>query len=394
MVVCRGPPARIGLGITEHVPDEFSPAGRDLRAYTDGLRPDYPVVRNDSGEWVLLRHDLVRRAALDDISFSSAVSRFQQVPNGLDGPEHTAFRAALDPFLSPAALAPYLADFERIATELVASLPRGASVEAVWEVGAAFAVRAQSAWLGWDPELEGRLLDWIEDNHAATRSGEVVRTAQVAEEFDDMIRSVLAERRDSDPSNDVTVALLRVEVGGRRLTRDEVMSVLRNWTGGDLGSIALCVGVLVHQLASSPELQSRLRRGVPDAEIDLIIDEVLRIDDPFVSNRRLTTAPVSIGGVRLPEGARVKLHWTSANRDEVTFGEPEGFDPAGHANDNLVNGTGRHACPGRLLATLQLRIAARALLAGTTTIRLDPDHPAEREVAPVGGWARVPVLLD
>jgi cytochrome P450 len=91
--------------MTEHIPDELSPAGRDLRAYTDELRPDYPVVRNDRGEWVLLRHDLVRRAALDHISFSSAVSRFMQVPNGLDGAEHTAFREALDPFLSPAALA-------------------------------------------------------------------------------------------------------------------------------------------------------------------------------------------------------------------------------------------------------------------------------------------------
>lgn len=30
------------------------------------------------------------------------------------------------------------------------------------------------------------------------------------------------------------------------------MSVPRNWTGGDLGSIALCVGVLVHHLASRP----------------------------------------------------------------------------------------------------------------------------------------------
>ena len=121
---------------------------------------------------------------------------------------------------------------------------------------------------------------------------------------------------------------------------------------------------------------------------------MLRIDDPFVSNRRVTTAAVDVGGVRLPAGAPVKLHWTSANRDEGVFGDPDAFDPAGHAGDNLVYGVGRHACPGRVLATLELRIAVRTLLAGTTSITLDPDRPAEREVAPVGGWARVPVLLD
>src|SRR3954469_12690212 len=150
--------------MTEHIPDDLSPAGRDLREYTDDLRPKHPVVRNDRGEWVLLRHDPVRRVALDHTRYSSAVSRFLQVPNGLDGSEHTTFRQALDPFLSQQALAAYQADFELIAADLVASLPRGASVEAVREIGATFAVRAQSAWLNWSLDVESRLLDWIAEN--------------------------------------------------------------------------------------------------------------------------------------------------------------------------------------------------------------------------------------
>jgi cytochrome P450 len=379
--------------MTEHIPDELSPEGRDLRAYTDELRPVHRVVRNDRGEWVLLRHNLVRRAALDDSRFSSAVSGFLQVPNGLDGAEHAAFREALDVFLTPEALAPFHGDFHRIATDLVASLPRGASVDAVREIGATFAVRAQSAWLDWPVELESRLLGWIEDNHAATRSGDRARTGRVAEAFDDIIRTVLATRT-KDAATDVTSRLMRVEVQGRRLTHAEVMSVLRNWTGGDLGSIALCVGVLVHHLADHPGLQSRLRAGVADSEMDLVIDEILRLDDPFVANRRLTTSPVDVDGIRLPAGARVKLHWTSANRDPAVFGDADTFDPAGHAADNLVYGIGKHACPGRTLATIELRIAAQALLAATATVTFDPDRPAEREIAPVGGWARVPVLLS
>ena len=241
-------------------------------------------------------------AALDDVSFSNEVSRFLQVPNGLDGALHTAFREALDPFLARAALAPHRAKFDQVAAELVRSLTRGASVEAVREIGAAFAVRAQSAWLGWPPELEGRLLAWIENNHAATRTGDSARTAQVAEEFDDIIRSVLAQRRCESSPTDVTGELLRIRVHGRELADAEIVSVLRNWTGGDLGSIALCIGVLVHHLASRPGLQSLLREGVPDTELDLIIDEVLRIDDPFVSNRRVSTSAVDLGGVRLPAG--------------------------------------------------------------------------------------------
>lgn len=78
--------------MTDHMPDDLSAAGRDLRAYTDELRPKHPVVRNTKGEWVLLRHADVLAAAMDHERFSSQVSRYLQVPNGLDGEEHTLYR--------------------------------------------------------------------------------------------------------------------------------------------------------------------------------------------------------------------------------------------------------------------------------------------------------------
>lgn len=381
--------------MTDHMPDDLSAAGRDLRAFTDALRARHRVVRNAGGEWVLLGHAEVVEAARDDVRFSSAVSRHLQVPNGIDGAAHTAYREALDGFLTAEALAPFHDVFRTIATTLVADLPRQTAVDAVSDIGVRFAVRAQCVWLGWPAELEGRLVDWVAENHAATRSGDREWTRRVAGSFDDIIQTVLAPRRGTavNASEDVTARLMRTEVDGRPLADAEIVSVLRNWTGGDLGSIAQCVGVLLHALATRPELQQRLRARPDDPNFDAVIDEILRIDNPFVSNRRVTTCPLEIGGVELPEGARVKLNWTSANRDEAVFGDPDAFDPQRNARHNLVYGIGRHACPGRLLATLELRIALQALLAGTNSIRLDPSRPPERAVAPVGGWAHVPLLL-
>ena len=120
---------------------------------------------------------------------------------------------------------------------------------------------------------------------------------------------------------------------------------------------------------------------------------MLRIDDPFVSNRRRTTCPVRVGGASIPEGEIVKLHWTSANRDEGVFGDPDVFDPRANAANNLVYGIGPHVCPGRPLATVELRVAVQELLAGTTSISLAADIPPQREVAPVGGWTHVPVVV-
>jgi cytochrome P450 len=379
--------------MTDHMPDDVSPAGRDLRAYTDVLRPLHPVVRNDRGEWVLLRHADVAAAAMDDVRFSSAVSRHLQIPNGLDGEEHAKFRGVIDRHLSREALAPFLPVFEAVAKALVAALPRGEPVDAVGDIGAVFAVRAQCAWLGWPAGLEPRLLGWMEANHAATRSGDDGRTAAVAADFDAIIRSVLAPRLDGTgaAADDVTARLCRETVDGRTLTEPELISILRNWTGGDLGSMALCVGVLVAHLAREPELAQRLRTA-SDAETDAVIDEILRLDDPFVSNRRVTTCPVRIGGAEIPAGARVKLHWTSANRDEAVFGR-DSFAPEAHAAANLVYGVGRHVCPGRLLATWQLRIALRALIGAVGRIDFARGREPEREVSPVGGFRRVWVVL-
>jgi len=382
--------------MTDHMPDDLSATGKDMRAYTDALRPHHGVVRNVHGEWVLLAHPLVVQAALNDEQFSSAVSRYLQVPNGMDSAEHTTYREALDPFLTPEALAPFHEDFRQVASDLVASLPKGVAVDAVSRIGVRFAIRAQSIWLGWPADLEDRLVNWVAENHAATRSGEQHRIREVAESFDALIHSVLGPRRSAvreGDANDVTAQLMQTKVQGRLLTDAEIVSVLRNWTGGDLGSIAQCVGVLVHYLATHPALQEQLRAGVPDAEFDAIIDEILRIDSPFLSNRRITTCPVTIGNVTLPQGARIKLNWTSANRDEAVFGNPDTLDPARNADQNLVYGIGRHVCPGRLLATLEMRIALQELLASTSSITLDPQQPAERAAAPVGGWAKVAVVL-
>lgn len=379
--------------MTDHMPDDLSAAGRDLRAYTDELRPKHSVIRNIAGEWVLLRHADVVAAALDHERFSSGASRYLQIPNGLDGEEHSRYRDVIERYLSYDALVPFIPVFERVAAQLAAELPRGTVLDAVSNIGAVFAVRAQCEWLGWPAELEPRLLKWMMENHGATRSGNRAWMADVAEQFDEIILSVIHPRRvaGNNAPDDVTTRLCSEMVDGRLLTEAELVSILRNWTGGDLGSIALCVGVLVAHVAQHPELAKRLRTASSN-EVEAIIDEVLRLDDPFVSNRRITTCPVRVGGQNIPSGARVKLNWTSANRDETVFDNNQ-FEPQKNAAANLVYGLGKHVCPGRLLATWELRIALQALLASVQTVELAPGQRLEREMAPVGGYHWVPVIL-
>lgn len=370
-------------------------AHQDLRSTTDALRPHQRLVTNAEGHYVLLRHADVLAAALDDKRFSSQVSRFLQIPNGLDNGDHELYRPLIDKYLSREALLPFIPVFSQVALELMSALPKETPLDAVNDIGAVFAVRAQCAWLGWPATLEPKLLQWMRQNHAATRSQDEAKTTQVAEDFDDIIRSVLKPRSESLASStaqNVTQQLCQEHIQGRPLTEAELVSILRNWTGGDLGSMALCVGVIVAYLVKNPHTAQTLSAAT-DNEVDAIIDEILRLDDPFVSNRRVTRCPVSLGNQQLPEGARVLLNWTSANRDESVFGDNT-FSPVANAAQNLVYGAGKHVCPGRLLATWQLRIATQALLANVTDIRLAPDQALVRERPPLGGYSRVAVILS
>ena len=385
----------------------FDPTGLEPLTATDEQRSEAPLARTPDGTWVVLGHPEAVAVATDHETFSSAVSRFLQVPNGMDGEEHAAFREATDPFFAPERMEALEPTVRAVAAELVEELMAdvdvtGTEIDAVAALGAVFAVRAQTAWLGWPTALEPELLQWMSDNHEASRSRELSRTTEVAERFDTLIRSVVAPRRalGADAPEDLTTELMRVQVKlpdpeipgstQRALREEEIVSILRNWTGGDLGSIALCTGVLLTALADAPALTERLRHGT-FTEAAAIVDELLRIDDPFVSNRRVTTCPVSLAGHQIGAGERVLIHWTSANRDERVFADPNRFDEQAHGAQNLVYGIGTHICPGRPLATLELVVLVQELLAVADVHAAET--VGEREVAPVGGWAHAPVVL-
>lgn len=359
------------------------------------MRARCPVASDGGGVWTLYRHADVVAAALDADTFSSRVSRHRKVPNGLDGGEHARFRALVDRYLAPERVAALEPRVRQVGADLARSLPLGRPVEAIGEFGARFAVAAQSAWLGWPAELEGDLLEWMDENREAARSGQISRTAAVAERFDEIIRTLTAARRDNGGAPaDVTAELLAERIDDRPLTDAEVISILRNWTAGDLGSIAACIGVIVHRLATDAELQEHWRGGPPVAELEAGIDEILRIDDPFPSSRRLTTTEVEIGGRTIGAGARVVLNWSAANRDPRAVDDSDAYRPAENAPHNVVYGVGTHACPGRALATMELRVATEELLAATSALGLAPGADPVREEPPCGGWRTVPVVLS
>ncbi len=365
---------------------------RDPQAATDTLRAQCPVAHSHLLHWSLFRHADVLRVLHDPATFSSVVSQHVAVPNGMDPPQHTAYRRAIEPYFSPERVAAFEPQCRAIARSLVQALPPGAEVESMAQLALPFAVQVQCAFLGWTEDDYAALATWTHANHAATLAQERSLLADLAIQFQSIVAGQLARRRAPGAQlHDITASLMREEVNGVPLTDAEIASILRNWTVGEIGSIAASVGILCDWLAHHAPVQAQLRaqpQAIPDA-----IEEILRLRGPLATNRRVATCPVDLGGRHLPAGARVTLHWTAANRDPQAFDDALEYRPQRSQEANLLWGAGIHVCPGAPLARMELRVVLEELLAIGAALEPVPGQAPEPAAHPASGWTRVPLKL-
>jgi cytochrome P450 len=311
----------------------------------------------------------------------------------MDPPEHTEYRRINDRYFTPELMSAFEPSCRQIAANLVDALPRNRAVELMSEFAQLYALRVQSTFLGWPGELEVPLQRWIRANHDATLARDAEAMAEVALTFDTYIRDLLTVRRDAGDAapDDLTTRLLSERVWDRPMTDAELVSLLRNWTVGELGTIAASVGILAHQLARAPALQQKLRddpRLIRGAN-----EEMLRIHAPLIANRRITTCPVDLGDRHLKPHERVTLIWASANRDETVFDAPDEFRLDRDQSHNLLYGAGIHVCPGAPLARLQLSVVVEELLGRTRHLKVAAEG-ASRAIYPGSGFDLLHLLIS
>ena len=106
------------------------------------------------------------------------------------------------------------------------------------------------------------------------------------------------------------------------------------------------------------------------------VDETLRFDTSVPAWRRMTTRPVTLGGVDLPAGAKLFLWLAASGRDASVFPEPDTFDMRrANAGRALAFGKGIHYCLGATLGKLEAQLALEALIARFPRLRLvEPQH--------------------
>jgi cytochrome P450 len=136
--------------------------------------------------------------------------------------------------------------------------------------------------------------------------------------------------------------------------------------GNDTTKTMTSSGLL--SLLERPDQLAQVRQD--PALIPGAVEEILRWDNPVHYMRRTATADTSLRDVPIASGQKVALYYTSANRDESVFTDPQRFDIHRRPNPHLAFGIAEHFCLGVHLARLEGRIFFEELFAAFPSIKL------------------------
>jgi cytochrome P450 len=153
------------------------------------------------------------------------------------------------------------------------------------------------------------------------------------------------------------------------LTQEEITAILYSLTFAGHETTNYLIGNMMRRLLEDPQRWDRVVAA--PSLILAAVEESLRYDTSVPMWRRVTKRAVTLGGVELPQGARLLLWLAASGRDPSAFPEPERFDlHRANVLKPLSFGKGIHYCLGAALGKLEAQLALEALIGRFPRLRL------------------------
>jgi cytochrome P450 len=352
------------------------------------------------GCWAVLRHADVVHVAREPVLFSAStggvvvedlaedqLAMMRMMLLAMDPPGHAEHRRPLVAPFSRRSVDGLESQVRDVCREIMRTAAAKGEVELVHEVCAPLPTQVVGRLMGLPREDWDRGQRWAEQV-TSTQDDEIggdsaVEMAMYAIEF-------AAQRRAGPHQDDLTSLILEARFGDHEMSDVDFGSffVQLVTAGNDTTKTMLSSGLLA--LLRHPDQMAELR-----ADPELIpgaVEEILRWANPLHYFRRTATADTSLGGAAIAAGDKVAMLYTSANRDEDVFADPQRFDIRRDPNPHLSFGFAEHFCLGAHLARLEGRIFFEELLAAFPRIELNGD-PVRTRSNLNNALKRLPVRL-
>ncbi len=361
-------------------------AGPPHEVFAELRRTDpvhFQEMSGEPGYWMVLKHADIVHVAREPLLFSAseggvvlenlAPEQLEMMRNmllAMDPPRHVDYRRPVAPRFKARVIAGMEPQIRAICRDIMASAADKGDVEFVHDVTSGLPSRVIGQLMGL-PAEDLPMIHRFAEMNTSGQDAEYASAGDVPQGTIDMAMYAIqfaASRRAEAPREDLTTLLLETDFNGHYMTDIDFGSffVQLVTAGNDTTKTMLASGLLT--LLEHPDQLAALRADpslIPGA-----VEEILRYANPLHYFRRTATRDTQLRGTHIKTGDKVAMMYTSANRDEDVFEDPQRFDIRRAPNPHLSFGIAEHFCLGVHLARLEGRVFFEELFGAFPSIEL------------------------
>lgn len=355
--------------------------------------PDVFFMPNYGGYWVVTRKDLFDQIFSDASLFSSVrAAIFPALPPETplfqplqsDPPDHQYFRQPFNIMLSPPKVKALGARAREVVIECLERFYAKGQCEFMHEMAMHVPVAIVMQVFDLPFSDRERLIPMVD---VITHSEDLTERATAIQGVS-MYAAEWVMKRAAQPGDDAISTLLKIKVGERPVTTEEVIFTVTLLLLGGLDSVSHTMGAIMRFLAENPAHQRQL--AADPSLIPAALDELLRRHAISITTRTLTR-DAEVGGVQMKQGDKIMLSLPMTGLDEKAWPNPMEVDFSRQPKDILNFGKGIHKCVGLNLARAELTALLEEWFKRIPSFTITPGDKATTTTGQIQGVTHLPL---
>lgn len=279
----------------------------------------------------------------------------RQIPFEVDPPEHTDYRAMVEPWFKRPLEIGYQENLTQIIHDVVDEALSGDEIEVVEQFSLKLQSRALTLLLNIPFEESETWISW--GTHVFRSEGEPLDGNKANILYDYIDQQI--DNAIENPGDDLYSVLLASEVKGQKMTKEEVKGVMILTFAGGRDTV---INAVTNSIAYFADHQDSLERLRTEPEImNNAVEELVRYFSPLTQMGRVVTEDTQVCEHAVKANSRISMVWASANRDASVFENANEVVLDRKVNPHVGFGFSHHACLGATHARQILKILIKTL---------------------------------
>ncbi|MCP4907480.1 MAG: cytochrome P450 [bacterium] len=314
--------------------------------------------------------------------------------NVLDPPVHTQLRSVIRKCFMPQHVRALEPVVRKLAGQLLDDVAGRDEFDAISDFSALLSVSVACLAIGLPVEDGPELTKLVQgffhhdpDSGGVTEKG-LASLNELVSYCEDKVK---AHRKAPTDSPEALSRLASFDLDGQRFSDADAASHVVMLVIGGSETFPKVFASCMRRLWEYPDQRAALAKD-PSGATDAF-NEVLRYDMPTQFLGRTVKRDIEIQGKTLKAGQPVIFLYSSANRDEREFDNPDTFDIARCAPRFLSFGAGHHACLGTHVARMEGKVCLEAILERYPEYEVDLNNSTRFRTEFVQGFSSLPIRV-